>query len=316
MKLKEIYQLAIKLGIQADPRPKKEIDLYLKQIEEKYKKMPEDDKKFFDIEKLQNPYSDSRILNGSGDEEIKTILAGIDIEVGEILLADRLKEKGKNIDLILSHHPEGKALAALPDVMKMQADLWYEKGVPINIGEALIIPRAKEVFRRLLPANHNRAVVAAKLLDFPFVSIHTPVDNLVSKFVDDQINKNNPRTLKELLKLLQTIPEYRSASKDGVGPIILVGEGSNRTGKIMVDMTGGTEGPKEAIEKLSNAGVGTLVGMHMGDKLREEAEKHKINVVIAGHISSDAIGMNIFLDELEKRGIKIIACSGLERIKR
>lgn len=316
MKLKEIYQLAIKLGIQADPRPKKEIDLYLKHVEEKYKKIPDDDKEFFDIEKLQNPYSDSRILNGSGDEEIKTILAGIDIEVGEILLADRLKEKGKNIDLILSHHPEGKALAALPDVMKMQADLWYEKGVPINIGEALIIPRAKEVFRRLLPANHNRAVVAAKLLDFPFVSIHTPVDNLVSKFVDDQINKNNPRTLKELLKLLQTVPEYRSASKDGVGPIILVGEGSNRTGKIMVDMTGGTEGPKEAIEKLANAGVGTLVGMHMGDKLREEAEKHKINVVIAGHISSDAIGMNIFLDELEKRGIKIIACSGLERIKR
>lgn len=316
MKLKEIYQLAIKLGIQADPRPKKEIELSLKQVEEKYKKMPEDEKKFFDIEKLQNPYSDSRILNGSGDEEIKSILAGIDIEVGEILLADRLKEKGKNVDLILSHHPEGKALAALPDVMKMQADLWYEKGVPINIGEALITPRAKEVFRRLLPANHNRAVVAAKLLNFPFVSIHTPLDNLVSKFVDDRIKKNNPRTLKELLKLLQSIPEYQSASKDGVGPIILVGEESNRTGKIMVDMTGGTEGPKEAIEKLSNAGVGTLVGMHMGDKLREEAEKHKINVVIAGHISSDAIGMNIFLDELEKRGIKIIACSGLERIKR
>jgi hypothetical protein len=33
-------------------------------------------------------------------------------------------------------------------------------------------------------------------------------------------------------------------------------------------------------------------------------------------MSSDSIGMNIFLDELEKRGIEIISCSGFIRVSR
>jgi len=41
-----------------------------------------------------------------------------------------------------------------------------------------------------------------------------------------------------------------------------------------------------------------------------------LNVVIPGHISSDSLGVNLFLDELEKRGIKIIPCSGLIRVSR
>ena len=51
-------------------------------------------------------------------------------------------------------------------------------------------------------------------------------------------------------------------------------------------------------------------------EIREEAEKANINVVVAGHISSDSIGVNLFLDELEKQGIKIIPCSGLIRVSR
>jgi hypothetical protein len=37
---------------------------------------------------------------------------------------------------------------------------------------------------------------------------------------------------------------------------------------------------------------------------------------VAGHISSDSLGMNIFLDELEKRGIEIIPLGGLTRFSR
>jgi len=56
--------------------------------------------------------------------------------------------------------------------------------------------------------------------------------------------------------------------------------------------------------------------MHLSEKHKEEAEAAHINAIIAGHISSDSIGMNLFLDELEKRGIKIYPCSGLIRVKR
>ncbi len=64
--------------------------------------------------------------------------------------------------------------------------------------------------------------------------------------------------------MLKSIPEYREAVLQGVGPVIFEGKESRRTGKIMVDMTGGTSGPVEAIGKLAEAGVGTIVGCTWG----------------------------------------------------
>jgi hypothetical protein len=81
-------------------------------------------------------------------------------------------------------------------------------------------------------------------------------------------------------------------------------------------MTGGTSGSESSYEKLSQAGIGTIVGMHMTDKHRKEAEKHHFNVVIAGHISSDSLGMNLLLDGIEQKGVEIIPCSGMIRHKR
>ncbi|MEW6188769.1 MAG: NGG1p interacting factor NIF3 [Actinomycetota bacterium] len=316
MKLKEVYKLAVKMGMSKDPRGVKGVKRVLDRIKDNYGQLREEEKEFFDIEKLTNPYSDTRILCGDPEMEITGILTGIDLEVPEVLLADRLNEKGERINLLLAHHPEGSALAALPEVMAMQADIWGKLGVPINIGDVLIDKRMKEVHRALLPLNHNRAVDAARLLGFAFMTIHTPADNLVTSFLQKIFDEEKPYAVKDIVDRLKKIPEYNYAAKDGAGPTILVGELDRRAGKVVVDMTGGTEGPEEAIERLADAGVGTLVGMHMGDKLRKRAEKHHINVVIAGHIASDALGINLFLDELEKKGVKVIVCSGLRRVRR
>ncbi|MEK7067504.1 MAG: NGG1p interacting factor NIF3, partial [Patescibacteria group bacterium] len=91
----------------------------------------------------------------------------------------------------------------------------------------------------------------------------------------------------------------------------------NSCGKIAVtEFTGGTEGSKEMYEKIAAAGIGTVIGMHMHEEHRKEAEKYHINVVIAGHMSSDSLGVNLFLDELERKGVKIVPVSGLIRVKR
>ena len=84
----------------------------------------------------------------------------------------------------------------------------------------------------------------------------------------------------------------------------------------MVSMTGGTNPSDDIYKELSRYGVSTIVGMHMGDKARKSANKHHMNVVIAGHYASDSLGMNLFLDELEKKGIDILAVGGLIRISR
>jgi putative NIF3 family GTP cyclohydrolase 1 type 2 len=316
MKLGDIYDLAIQMGIDHDPRDKEEIERILNKNKEAFDALKDDEKEYFDSETIKNPYADTRILCGSHDADVKCLIAGVDMETQEVILADRLREKGEPIDLIMAHHPEGSALAALSDVMYLQADAWSKQGVPINIAEDLIGERAAEVRRGLMPINHRRAIDAAGLLGFNFMCCHTPCDNLVQEYVQKQIDEKNPRTLGDLIKTLKEIPEYKEAAKQKSGPVILVGDGGKRAGRIVVDMTGGTEGPEGAIEKLADAGVGTLVGMHFSEKLRKKAAEKHINIVVAGHIASDAIGMNLFFDQLENNGVKIIAASGFTRVKR
>lgn len=71
MTIQEIYKLAIKRGIENDFRPKAQIEKQLKRIREKYEKLDKSEKEIFDVEKLTNPYSDSRIQFDSGNKNIK-----------------------------------------------------------------------------------------------------------------------------------------------------------------------------------------------------------------------------------------------------
>jgi hypothetical protein len=317
VKLSEIYNVCVQTGIKADVRGRSEIDRTLNVRRRDYDKLDELDKEFFDTEKLVNPYADTRICAGDPDAEIRGLLVGIDMEVGEVLLADRLREKGEPIDLVFAHHPEGPGYANLHEVMYMQADLWAAQGVSIAAGDALIGPRAEAVRRGISPVNHYRAVDAAKLLGLASLSCHTPADNSVNAFVQAFLDAEKPETLDATVKALRTIPEYADAARKGYGPSLISGDGAARPGRIVVDMTGGTEGPTDALDRLSHAGVGTLVGMHYSEEHKKRAEDLKLNLIIAGHISSDVLGMNLILDQIEAVGDVAVYCaSGMVRIKR
>lgn len=317
MKLNDIYNVAVSMGIKADPRGKREIDKLLKREQKDFDKLDTEDQETFDSECLTNPFADTRVLYGEPDTEVRSLMAGVDMEVQELLLADRLREKGRQVDAVMAHHPEGKSLAALADVMTVQADIWHKAGVPINIGEAVLEGRQNEVMRGVLPLNHQRPVMAAELLDIPFLCVHTPCDNLVNARLQKHFDRRGEKLmLEDVIDELMKFPEYEEAAAQNAGPTIVVGKKKRRSGRILVDMTGGTGGPAESISKLADAGVGTLVGMHISEKNRKKAEESKVNVVIAGHSASDSIGMNLFLDELEKKGVEIIPCSGLIRVSR
>jgi len=317
MRLKDLYAKAIQAGIENDPRGKDAVLRELDRRKKDFDDLKKAEKDFFDQESLTNPYSDSRILFGPDDETIQSILAGIDIDVGEILLADNLRSKGKKVDLLISHHPSGRALADLFAVMQMQADIFSVFGVPINIAEGLMDGRMKEVERRLMPANHMRAVDAARLIGIPFLCLHTPADNMVTTYLQRLFDEQKPYYLADVLDSLKNIPEYKTAGLQSVGPKIVLGSKRRKAGKIFVDMTGGTEGAREIFKSLSNSGVSTIVGMHISEEHRKEAEKNHMNVIVAGHIASDNLGLNLLLDEmLQGSSCEIIECSGFRRFSR
>ncbi len=316
MNIREIYELFVELGMKNDPRGWDNVQKLLERVKKEFEKLGEKEKEKFDLEKLSNPYSDTRILYGDSEREVKRILSGIDIDTSELLLAKELERQGKKVDLVISHHPQGKAYANFYEVMHLQEDLLSRWGIPINIAEGLLLPRIGEVERKVLPVNHYKVIDAARILDIPLMCCHTPADNCVSTYLQKLFDENVPYTVGDILDLLEEIPEYKEAIRRNNPPKIIVGNHKNRAGKVFVDMTGGTEGALELIEKMAQAGIGTIVGMHMSEEHRKEAEKHHINVVIAGHIASDSLGMNILLDNLETKGIEIIPASGLIRISR
>ena len=317
MRLRDLYESAYRSGMAADPRGAAGLERVLQRAKKEFADLPEGQRWEFDQETLVNPFSDTRILVGTGEEEIKTMLVGIDMEVGEVLLAEALREKGRAVDLLLAHHPEGRAVARLEEVMLVQADIWRTFGVPISFGDAVIADRMAEVTRAIHPSNSQRSIDAARLMGLPFMCCHTPADNNVNKFLQDKCDAlGSDVTVDELVSMLKEIPEYREAVLQGAGPTIFEGGSSRRTGKIMVDMTGGTSGPTESISKLAASGVGTIVGMHMNEEHRKKAKAEHMNVVIAGHMSSDSLGMNLIIDDLEKAGVEVIACSGFTRVSR
>jgi putative NIF3 family GTP cyclohydrolase 1 type 2 len=318
MKLKDLYKTVVETGIANDLRGRKEIERLLAEEKEKHEKLEKEQREFYDRDRLFNPFSDTRILTGDPQTEVRRAIVGIDMEVGEILLAHLLnKDKRKKIDLIIAHHPEGYALSRLFDVMKLQADLLSLYGVTVSVAENLMEKRISEVERRLMPINHNRAVDVARLLGLPMMCIHTPADNCVTNYLIKLFEKEKPARLKDVLRLLKTIPEYRKSMALQLPPKIVSGSEDNRCGKMFVDMTGGTEGSKEVFEKFASSGVSTLVGMHISEEHLDNAKKANLNVIIAGHISSDTLGLNLMLDAVEKKEkLDFISVSGFERIRR
>jgi len=181
----------------------------------------------------------------------------------------------------------------------------------------LVGERQKEVSRKIHAANHHRATDAAKILGIPFICAHTPADNHAVSYLQKLIDQRKPKALGNIMDLLFSIEEYRIAARQNNAPCILFGKPSGRPGKIFVDMTGGTEGPKDIVDSLQAAGVGTLIGMHLSEEQYKKYQGKNINVIIAGHIASDNLGLNLLLDKCVKVAkLKILACSGFRRVAR
>ena len=316
MKLEALYKKAVAVGVANDLRGPDEIRRILDGERAKSEKLEGEAREAYDRDRLFNPFADTRILTGDPAVDVKKAIVGIDMEVGEVLLAHALnRDRGAAIDLVVAHHPEGVALARLHEVMSVQSDLLAAHGVNISVAEQLLEKRMGEVERRVRPVNHNRAVDAARLLGLPLLCVHTPADNCVDARLRSLFETSKPARLKDLVELLLTIPEYRRGARRNAGPKIVSGSEDSRCGKILLEMTGGTEGPKTIYEQQALSGVSTVVGMHLSEEALENAKKAHLNVVMAGHIASDTLGLNLLFDELEKEAhLEYVGVSGFERI--
>lgn len=315
MLLSEYYRLAVEEAKKVDPRRGAELDSALLRTRKAYDKLDARERELFDADSLWNPYADSRVLYDDG-RDITTAMWGIDITPSEVLIADRLKERGKRIDALIGHHPRGRAQASLYKVVSIQESMMRSWGVPITSAEGIVAPRMQEVMCATHAVNHAQTVDACRLLDIPFMCLHQPCDLLGQEFMQRLMDERAPERLDDLLGALAEIPEYQNGIRECNPPEVFTGGRDRRAGRVAVKFAGGTAAPKEMYEQLERSGIGTVVCMHVPESHIEEARKHHVNIVVAGHMASDSLGCNLLADRFESEGLDIIPCSGFHRVRR
>ncbi len=318
MRLDDLFRSAIALGTKADPRGEDGIATLLSKRAEKARKHTGTAALTFDEQDLWNPYADSRILSGTGEEDVQRLFVCIDLETPELLLMDRLRERGEQIDGFIAHHPEGRALGDLDDVMTVQIDILKNMGVPEQKAERLLKPRQKRLNRAIHALNLQRTPRVAELLGFPGFCCHNAADHLVAQHIYEQI-AGEYDTIGEIVRRLEDVPEYTMAAEKGNPPMIACGSTENRPGKVaLYGFNGGTSGPTEFIDCISEAGVGTILSMHISPDDQKRAEEKHLNVIQCSHMASDSLGMNLVLDHLlrEFPSVDFVFGSGFYRYQR
>ncbi|HHY13679.1 MAG TPA: hypothetical protein GX526_03450 [Thermoanaerobacterales bacterium] len=242
-------------------------------------------------------------------ENIKKVGFGVDIEAAEMLIA---KELG--LDLVISHHPTGGSPRInLHQVMKNQIERMTDAGVPINKAQKALREQMSKVERGMHVSNYDRAVSAAKLLKIPFMNIHTPADLItektVQKHLDEELKDKPKAKVQDILDALNKLGEYKNTVAK---PAVRIGGKDDYTGRVFVTMAGGTGGGEKVAKAYFEAGVGTLVVMHMPENVIKAIKEQNIgNVIVAGHMASDSIGINKIIDAMEEKGLEVYRMSGV-----
>lgn len=252
------------------------------------------------------PFDTHIIVEGSG---IKKIVFGVDMETQEMLLAREI-----GADLVVSHHPKtGPSLTEFHKVMAIQIDKMVEFGVPINKAQKALKKKVDSIDLRDHVSNYDRVASAARLLDMPYMNIHLPADLITERFVqhylDERFADQPKRTLGEIVDALEDIREYRESL---VKPVIRVGQRDSYAGKIAVLMAGGTNGGTDVFKSYFEAGVGTIVCMHVPEDVKKAVAEQNIgNIIVAGHMPSDSIGINWIIEAWEEVGMDVVRMSGI-----
>jgi len=257
----------------------------------------------------QTPLPDSQVYL---DGEVRRVFVGIDVDVGELLLARSLGADG-----VIAHHPIGSnARLGLAAVIERHEAQMRAEGIPAEVAREKMLDRRRPVAHSLHTSNYDRVVDAARQLNMPMMNIHLAADLIGRQYFIDFVGRVVDRgttTVGGLIGELKTIPEMEASL---VQPELWLGEAQNPVGRWVVQMAAGTNGGAPVFHTYYEHGIDTILAMHIDERdLREleQLQRPQANLVITGHTPSDSIGMNRVIDALERQGLEVIAGSGVIR---
>jgi hypothetical protein len=253
--------------------------------------------------------ADSSILVSG--EAMTNVMFGIDIGASELQLAKQL-----GCDGVIAHHPAGgSSTRHFAEVLTRQIDFMVEHGVPVDEARAAAQPLISRSIMGGHSANADHVPSVARLLGLPLMNMHLPLDELgrqiMVRTIDEYVSglDHAPR-VQDALDALMTLAEYQQADTQIMVP---VGAVDQPLGKLAVVHGAGTNGGARIAQAYFDHGMGTVLYIHCaGDEVARLRESSTTgNLIVAGHISSDLIGINRYVAAIEERGVEVVRMSGL-----
>ncbi len=246
-------------------------------------------------------------IHYAGDE-IERVLIGIDLRSPEIALAKTL-----GYDAVVAHHPVGISTLNFHAVLGRHVDQMAEVGVPRDLARSIVenVSGPRRVLDSMSNYDHDPSI--ARLLDMPYLNIHTPLDEVGRRrmaAVADGVGAD--ATVDDLVTALyDAFGEFRHASTRIEA---LVGSLGHRLGRVVVSHAAGTNGGYPVAKTYFDHGVDTVVYIHCrpddAERLRGEYGTAK-TLIVTGHIASDSIGINPYIERLRNEGLEVTPVSGI-----
>lgn len=231
-------------------------------------------------------------------KNIKRVLFAIDGETPELLLAKQL-----GYDLLIAHHPVGPARLTFPRVIRRHLGFMLEKGVPKGVAEGATRELVSRVSVGAHPNNYLHDVEVARRLKMPYMNVHLPIDQITREVLLRAIRGSKAKTVGELIDSLERIDEFEKAQTKIA---LWMGERKNKLGNWVLLFAAGTNGGYPVARAYFEHGVDTVIYLHISnDELTKLKKDCRGNLIILGHMAGDAIGANIFVRALRRRGVKV-----------
>jgi len=247
-------------------------------------------------------------IHHTGDE-IRRILFGIDLKAPELKVAADL-----GFDCALSHHPVGGSSALrFHEVLERHVAQMIGAGVPREVAEDTMREtiESRRVLNSMVNYDHDPSV--ARLLDLPYLNIHTPLDEIGRRrMAEAAVVLGESATVAELIDhFYETFGEFRNAA---TRIEIRVGDASHRLGRVVVSHGAGTNGGYPVAKAYFDHGIDTVIYIHCrpndAEKLRAEYGAAK-TLIVTGHIASDSVGINPYVERLRDEGLGVTTFSGI-----
>jgi hypothetical protein len=242
--------------------------------------------------------------------DVRKVLFGVDISLAEILWAQQ-----NGFDAVIAHHPLGdRARTRMAEVIHRQVDQMSAEGIPRETAELAVTARL-EAFQRAMHMNNVNAIVdGARLIGMPLCNVHLACDIITRGAIIDVLraHASSAATVGDAIEWMEeTFAEY---SRGHAQPEAWVGSTSNRLGRWTVAIAGGINGGFPVFNEYFRVGVDTIFAMHIDEgelqRLRAVVDEND-TLIITGHMTSDSIGINMVIRELEQRGIEVVRTSGV-----